>query len=573
MAVMPANGYINPELGDNEVAVQHRRSRAAVILNNDGVTYAVDKLKEVITITDSGRVTILQLHRIKAISYRFGNFVEEADNFMTENECESLNEFLTYASCGEKCAGALCHVCACELCSCKLSKILGPDQILSGPLKKARNLGMKFFFVDGLIFPLLNHIVRDLVVSGELLYTIVGLILSIINYIKADCDQVFNLVNFVIGIIAALLGIASSIQALYRRNIFRTKAKSDSGTALTTQVIDISRTVAAEILIYPLLICSIFSIVTSRPFETRTANDIVGLVRFAISAASFIAFVYILRIMIIAGSMLKLRSITGTTYYFMVYFLIHVTLQMVVQAFMIVVTGREIYEENLHFYNVSNSSFNFTDPDSELSDDSCFPVMVSPTLWYMIIATYVLPIFGTVMFFIVGYYWTQTFFIRIFISNFKIVKTPGLVTAINLGKETSELAGKLESYLPKFEGKIQSDFKKLDGVCFCTKFGHAFKSPALVIVCIVFLVLNYFFISFGADHDIFAALGPFAFFHALSDFAASWSPVYFAGAIVGIFANFPSFLVGIAWLVLIEIIIFLLPFIIICICCVGAICA
>lgn len=41
-----------------------------------------------------------------------------------------------------------------------------------------------------------------------------------LNYINADCHQVFNVVNFTIGILAALLGTASSVQALYRRNFF-----------------------------------------------------------------------------------------------------------------------------------------------------------------------------------------------------------------------------------------------------------------------------------------------------------------------------------------------------------------
>lgn len=241
---------------------------------------------------------------------------------------------------------------------------------------------MNFLFLDGLIFPILHHIIRDLVVSGELLYTFAGVILSVLNYVNADCHQVFNLVSFVIGIIAALLTIASSVQALYKRSVCRkccnkNDDKEDgenSSFEKMTQLIDLLRTVLAELLIYPLLICSIFNLVTSRPFEAGTTNDIVGLVRFAISAASFVIFVYILRLVIIASAILKIRKFKTATasngaICFLVYFLIHVALQMVVQAFMI---GREIYEENLHFYNVSN--YTYYEPNSE---SSCLPVMVS----------------------------------------------------------------------------------------------------------------------------------------------------------------------------------------------------
>lgn len=480
---------------------------------------------------------------------------------------------LEHDSCGERCADTLCLTCGSDLCSCKFScsGIVRPHRILSAPLRKARNLGMKFLLFDGLTFPLLNHIVRDLVVGGELLYTIVGLILSVVNYAKADCHQVFNVVNLTIGIVAALLGIASSIQALY---IFRKKrlgidmGYNDSGIA---QIIDILRTVLAEILIYPLLICSIFSLVTSRPYETRTDDDIVGLIRFAISALSFVVFVYVLRIVILAGAIFHIQEIRRYTVtgcavnYLLLYFLVHVTLQMIVQAFMVVATGRQIFEENLHFYNASDFNYtNYTDFYYTDSDASCLPVMVSGKLWYMIIGTYLFPIIGIFMFFVAGYYWVQEFFIKIFIDVRSLLKTPGVDSFFSSKKKWTEMGDTMARKLDKLEN-VYLPCEGLDDISWCTKFSYPFKSPAMIISCIAFLVLNYFFIAFGSG---ITAIGPISVGVALLEFTG-WNIVYLFGAIFGVLANFYTFLVGVIWLILLEIIIFIIMVMLPC-CCVLA---
>ena len=465
-----------------------------------------------------------------------------------------------HESCGERCADTLCLACGSDLCSCKFScsGIVRPQRILSAPLRKARNLGMKFLLFDGFVFPLLHHIVRDVVVSAELLYTIVGLILSIVNYVKADCHQTFNVVNLTIGIAAALLGIASSAQALYRRNIFRKRSQGANADTRTydnsgiAQVIDLLRTVLAELLIYPLLICSIFSLVTSQPSETRTADDIVGLIRFAISGLSFVLFVYVLRIVILAGALFhiqELRKQGSGSYYILLYFLVHVVLQMIVQVFMIVATGREIFEENLHFYNASN--LNYTNFEyAESNTDFCLPVIISGKLWYMIIGTYLFPIAGIIMFFVVGYYWVQVFFVGVFIDVKNFLKTPGVESLLSVKKICAEMGHIMAKKLDELENECED----LDDIGCCTKFSYPFRSPAMIISCIAFLVLNYIFIAFGSG---ISTIGPITLFFALFEFTG-WNIVYLFGAIFGVFANLYAFFVGIIWLILLEIIIFII---------------
>lgn len=584
MAVVPTNGSVHGR-EQYGVAVQGGiQSRAITAVRGDGNVAVALHCREdihegyITQRTASGdevvaKYTVRKQVTILAVAKRLYDYVEDAEDYMEENNV-GVDNFLAHDSCSEKCADILCRTCGCNLsslCSCNVLGTVRPEKILSDPLRKARNLGVKFLFVDGLVFPLLNHIVRDLVVGGELIYTIAGLVLSIINYINADCHQAFNVLNFIFIILAALLGIASSVQALYRRNFFRRNSQrknvEEDGI---TQVIDLSRTVLAELLIYPLLMCSIFNLVTSRPFETNSANNIVGLVRFALSALSFIVFVYILRLVILAGAIMQIQTArkmatraSNSTVYFLLYFFVYVMLQMIVQTFMIVLTGREIYEENLHFYdasNYTNYSYYGSEDAIEQGDSSCLPVMVSGGLWYMIVGSYLFPIIGLIMFFVVGYYWVQEFYIGIYIDMRSIAKTPGIDDIFQLeynvkkmGRSMIQTLQKLdEKYLP--QEKLSEDFDDFNRTCFCTKFGYPFKSPAMIVSCIAFLIINYLFIRSGKD---ISTIGTVNFFFTLFD-STGWGLVYFVGTMFGIAANAYTFLVGIVWLILIEIIIFII---------------
>ena len=332
---------------------------------------------------------------------------EENDDLACESYCELCHDL----------SRKVCVSLFKSLCMC-CSKDHDADSVdtitiqeASALSRKARKLGIKFLFLDGVIFPLLPHLLRDIVVGGELLYVIAALIVSVINYVKADCYQIFYLVSFVFGSVAMLLSIASTFEAFSMR--FRKCFHNKKGTSGLEELINLLRNVLAELLIYPVLICSIFSLVTARPFSSRNVEDILVLIQFGLCAISFIAFVYILRLVILAGAIFKIKKAktTGT----LVYFFIHVALQMIVQSFMIVVTGREIYEENIHFYT-STSILSYT-------NYTCLSVKISGYLWYMIIGSYLFPIMGTMISFVVGYCWMQPFFLRIFKMSLNKLKT------------------------------------------------------------------------------------------------------------------------------------------------------
>ena len=603
MALVPIQGPVaatNPVNNGLELVRETATldSARSAVIQSDGVTLAIhaeDHVRETVTTvtTPSGEVLIekyIEVHRLMLFAV-FVRMSDCADRVVEDQNEEGEDaDALVYYSCLERCADFLCQSCTCQLsslCTCRISDTISSDQVLSDPwAHKARNMGVKFTLTDGVFFPLLNHIVRDIVVGGQLLYTTVGLILSIINYINADCHRTFNVVNFVFGTLAAFLSIVSGIQALYRKNVFRIHCSKtdeesnnaegndspnndqDSNNSRITQTIDMSRTILAELLIYPLLMCSIFSLVTSRQIEAESANDIVGLARFALSALSYIFFVYIFRLVILGGAIFKIRTMRITdnfVLYFLCYFFVYVMLQMTVQTFMVLATGRKIYTENLHFHNDSYTAVSYSITINSTESDDCIPVRISGYLWYMLMGAYLLPIFGLVMFFVVGYYWVQEFFITMFVEIFFtlkcLAKTPGHDNIFQVRHDTNKMGRSLTATLEKLpQNDILKASKEFRNVGFFIKFVHPFRSPTLTILCILFLLLNFLFISFGAG--VFS-IGPISFFSALTQ-STGWSVVYLVGAVVGILANLYTFLVGIVWLILIEIIlaflVILVPF-------------
>ena len=494
-----------------------------------------------------------------------------------EGEEDDVDDYLARESCCEHCTDISCQACACQFqnlckCSSEVCNTIKVRQILSDRLRRARNLGVKFLFLDGLIYPLLPHLLRDIVVGGELLYTIVVLILSIVNYAKSDCHRAFDWVNFTFGLVATLLSIASTIEAFYERNVCKKcfhkndnennddkedkKSKGILGLRRLAELVNLLRNVLAEFFIYPLLICSIFSLVSGRLFRSGTADDTMGLIEFVLSSFSFVAFVYILRLIILGGVIYNIHekrkgtTATGKALYFLVYFFIHVALQMIVQSFMIVATGKRIYDENLHFFN--NHGYNAAIQNYTDSESPCLPVRASGYLWYMIIGTYIFPIVGTLTFFLVAYYWTQEFYIEIFIMCRKMLETPGLDDTFQVKKKAREAVGR---YFP--EEKMDIEFNEFKRIHCCTKFIYPFKSPVMIIVCVAFLILIYFFLSF-TNGGIYL-LGPFSFTIGMArESTIGWIIVYIVGAIFGILANAYVFIVGIVWLFLLIMIVIIL---------------
>ena len=65
-------------------------------------------------------------------------------------------------------------------------------------------------------------------------------------------------------------------------------------------------------------------------------------------------------------------------------------------------------------------------------------IHVSGTLWYMLVAGYVLPVFGLLTFFVVTYFWVQEFPIGFCINCLSVLKASGIDEVMKPGKKKSK---------------------------------------------------------------------------------------------------------------------------------------
>lgn len=160
---------------------------------------------------------------------------------------------------------------------------------------------------------------------------------------------------------------------------------------------DFARILLAEIILYPLLVCDLFELITGDGYRGESVEDRVSFALFILSSISLILYVYIAHILILIGTIYNVhkqrqpivkeaevrqqhkydRSIAKGALYFQGFFFIHTLGQMIAQVMMLVAIGAKIEHAN-----------------KEVNLD-CKPwqsVCASPSLWYMLAAGWIMPI-------------------------------------------------------------------------------------------------------------------------------------------------------------------------------------
>ena len=106
------------------------------------------------------------------------------------------------------------------------------------------------------------------------------------------------------------------------------------------------------------------------------------------------------------------------------YFVYHVAGQMAAQILMVAAICLKIHKDN-EFKTLDN------------------PIYISNELWFMLIASVVMPLFGILTFFIPTFYWVYAYPCGICIDILSILETPGFGYIIHYGEETEEMKEKV----------------------------------------------------------------------------------------------------------------------------------
>ena len=194
-------------------------------------------------------------------------------------------------------------------------------------------------------------------------------------------------------------------------------------------------------------------------------------------------------------------------------------------------------------------------------------VCASPTLWYMLVIGWIMPICGFLTFFIVTYYWVQQFPIGLCIDFVRIMEMPGVDDLLyaeehfkkSTNKKTEALAARLVANFVRID-KLETQFDSMRNTGTSKKFFYPFESPVLIILCLVYALLQLGFIICAAVADT----GPSEVLNG-----GGWFNFYIVAIIVGIITNLYTFAVAALWGVIIVGVLMMIASLIACLllCC------
>ena len=245
------------------------------------------------------------------------------------------------------------------------------------------------------------------------------------------------------------------------------------------------RSVLSELLIYPLLITTLFQFVTGQGYKPSNPVDSISLALFILNSLFLIAGVYLVRIIMLIAfirSIWKLKNTVCSIDYenplrrstlLMAFWTMHIIAQMTTQVFLIIYIGVRIHVEN-------------STPGESLN--------VSWQLWLLIIGGFFLPVLGTVVFFCSVYYVVQDFSLGLYLSLLGLLERrtfPDVVfesEGLDARKQ-EELARRLIEEIHYQE--VQEEYNKIQqsSAFICREVGSSYRNPFTVAISLAYSLI------------------------------------------------------------------------------------
>ena len=482
-----------------------------------------------------------------------------------------------------KCLDYCCQGCTCSssvLCSnpCRRSSTgesrFTPLEIMTPVLRRGRSTGWRMW--KKFAFPLVNDIVRDVWIVTELLFTLTALALSAASFhLAGNTGTVFfNIFHLALSVFSTALATidaftnlsqCKSCKKCHEKCCSQQNASTSQPTIRDpetpcrkcakrcSEVSDIVRMLASELILYPLFVCDMFEFITGKPWQNPKSADIICMILFSLSLLAMVLYVYILRIVIL-GYLIKFvhqqrkpisknpaywqkydydPNISKSALYFQTYFFFHILGQMIAQILSLIAIGAKIQYDN------DNRSCEHVDPR----------IHVSGFLWYMIVSGYVLPLCGVLTFFIVTYYWVQEFPIGLCLDILSLLQMPDVNTIFYPNESTAEVRKKVTKLLQHMtSSSLKQQFLNIHnkGVV-SDKILFPFKSPVLIILSIIYGALQFGFILCAA----YAINNAGQVVPVILNDGGGWIIFYGISVAFGVLANLYVFLVAALWVIII----------------------
>ena len=408
----------------------------------------------------------------------------------------------------------------CDVCSChvKFFAVAPEDHGLLSRLllKKARRVGwwMLWTFILPLIFPVKVFLTW---VYVQLILSLSVVAISVVGVtVYSKNGHGVHMVAIVHLIAACFWVVFSAGDCLICSITTKSWLKAD-GYQWRRTIIAMVRLAYTQACLYVAVVCDVIHLVIAYPKADDYSAKIV-------KAHIFLTFTYFgfntaLVLVIIAKAIKLMYTLhrgdpENTMKYsgvkILIRFWIHFLGQVIVQVLMLVTIGAQ-----LHF-QASDVQF-----------------MLNVNLWIMIVTGLLVPIAGTLIFFVTRVYWTQEFLISICTTLFSIA------SGSNLQLEWLKVSDTQMEYLQQLKGdtdlrmlKREANYLRTRGTSY--KVILPFEAPVPICLCIIYTLL----------------LSTFVIFALTQGSPSSWK--IFIYATVGIYSiiNIYALVIGFLWIIL-----------------------
>ena len=336
--------------------------------------------------------------------------------------------------------------------------------------------------------------------TGNLTIEVTRFVVSFLSVILAGIDMVFTFCNSGCRICRAGKAIVCALWRKEQLNFVDFSAELDKKESelkkysTLNEKLDAPRIIIAEVLVYPILVCNVVENAAGKTYAGSPLEKF-AFARFVLSVVKIFALVYLVRLLVIILSIIQLlrkrnesrtASMSNSTiggefstdpvdlkHYslraalLLILFLVHVLGQMLSQCIMLAALWTKVSCEN-----------------SELGKDTIY---ISPFTWAMIVGSFILPLVGTLTFFIPTYFWMVQFPVTFGMGILSTLRKKSISSVSNDTKDISKKILKIMKVVDKAK-KRSCKFK-------C---GFTFFAPHLTGASMLYMILVYLFLACSA---------------------------------------------------------------------------
>ena len=391
--------------------------------------------------------------------------------------------------------------------------------------------------IKSIVFPALPPIVQDLWVYLELVISIVAFALGLYDSFPIDESHAYNFSYFGLATVAMILALIDGFIYFFQLGTCARCIRDCRGNSKETQPFhqleeeddssegdqkkcchlnekwkerfntwfEFGRNLLSELLLYPLLIFDLFDFIIGVGYKPEGTFGRIDFSLFVIGGFYLILSVYIMRILIVAGSMLSLNRIPNnkeatandSDTFILVRFCAHILGQIAVHLMIVLVIGTKIYNEN-HMENGQNMTletmFNesLVDGGNGSQQES---MKASPLLITAIVLGWVIPLAGVFVFFVVNYYWMKEFSIGFWLNMISLLQGESFAETVFGGNGLSTTKEKALEFVEDSQyKKVKKQLKRFKSIPVLIKFFFPAHIPIAAISGLLYDILLLAFI-------------------------------------------------------------------------------